>query len=64
MTTVLKSGAKEIKKISNTEYKVWITKSIDDYLDSIGDGIQDQIYQGKDFDYENRGDRINIFLTK
>ena len=64
VTTVLKSGAKEIKKISNTEYKVWITKSIDDYLDSIGDGIQEQIYQGKDFDYENRGDRINIYLTK
>ncbi|MCK4980916.1 MAG: hypothetical protein KAS62_11010, partial [Candidatus Delongbacteria bacterium] len=64
VTTVLKLGAKEIKKISNTEYKVWITKSIDDYLDSIGDGIQEQIYQGKDFDYENRGDRINIYLTK
>ncbi|MCK5760459.1 MAG: hypothetical protein KAH33_04145 [Candidatus Delongbacteria bacterium] len=58
---VLASEAKEIKKVSSTEYKVWLTGSIDDYLDAIGDAIQDRIYKGKDFDYENRGDRINIF---
>lgn len=61
ITTILASEAKEIKKKSTTEYTVWISGSIDDYLDAIGDGIQEQIYQGKDFDYENRGDRINIF---
>jgi hypothetical protein len=61
ITDVLSSEAKEIKKKSTTEYTVWISGSIDDYIDAIGDAIQDQIYKGKDFDYENRGDRINIF---
>ena len=58
---VLQSGAKEVKKVSNEEYIVWITGTIDDYIDMIGDSIQDEIYQGADFDYANRGDRIDIF---
>ncbi|MBN2857279.1 MAG: hypothetical protein JXN63_02650 [Candidatus Delongbacteria bacterium] len=58
---VLQSEAKEVKKVSNDEYQVWITSSIDDYIDKIGDAIQDQIYEGTDFDYKNRGDRIDIF---
>ncbi|MFO7810943.1 MAG: hypothetical protein R6V47_06190 [Candidatus Delongbacteria bacterium] len=58
---VLRSEAKEIKKVSNEEYKVWLTISIDEYIDRIGDAIMDDIYQGVDFDYSNRGDRIDIF---
>lgn len=61
LNDILASEAKEIKKVSSTEYKVWISGSFDDYLDAIGDAIQDKVYKGKDFDYENRGDRINIF---
>ena len=60
---VLQSQAKEVKKVSTEEYKVWLTVSIDDYLGLIGDAIQDQIYQGVDFDYTNRGDRIDIFRS-
>ncbi|MDD3044382.1 MAG: hypothetical protein PHF33_02835 [Candidatus Delongbacteria bacterium] len=61
---VLQSEAKEVKKVSTEEYKVWLTSSIDDYLDKIGDAIQEQIYEGTDFDYTNRGDRIDIFPVK
>ncbi|MBU4487085.1 MAG: hypothetical protein KKD38_09180 [Candidatus Delongbacteria bacterium] len=61
---VLQSEAKEVKKVSTEEYQVWLNTSIDDYLDKIGDAIQEQIYEGKDFDYSNRGDRIDIFPTK
>jgi len=61
---VLQSQAKEVKKVSTEEYQVWLSTSIDDYLNSIGDAIQEQIYEGKDFDYTNRGDRIDIFPVK
>ncbi|MBN1969509.1 MAG: hypothetical protein JXR48_06875 [Candidatus Delongbacteria bacterium] len=61
---ILTNSAKEVKKISTTEYNVWITGSIDDYIDEIGDALAEQVFDGKDFDYENRGDRINIFPIK
>lgn len=60
---VVSSGAKEVKKVTYEEYQIWITNSIDDYINSIGDQLEEKIY-GKDFDYENRGERINIFPVK
>ncbi|MBN2790041.1 MAG: hypothetical protein JXR69_07615 [Candidatus Delongbacteria bacterium] len=61
---ILDTTAREVKKVSYEEYVIWIRKNIDEYIDSIGDAIQKQIYDGKEFDYENRGERINIYLTK
>ncbi|PID26927.1 MAG: hypothetical protein CR982_07715 [Candidatus Cloacimonadota bacterium] len=58
---ILRTSAKEVKKVSSTEFKIWINGSIDDYIDEIGDTLMNSVYKGKDFDYENRGDRINIF---
>ncbi|MBN2857278.1 MAG: hypothetical protein JXN63_02645 [Candidatus Delongbacteria bacterium] len=64
LVNILEGGAREVKKVSYEEYKVWITTSIDEYIDSIGDALEDKIYEGRSFDYENRGDRINIFPLK
>ena len=61
MTEVLQAGAREVKRISNEQFEVWLTVPIDDYFIRIGDDIQNRIYQGTDFDYSNRGDRIDIF---
>ena len=61
MIQVLQSEAKEVKRISNEQFEVWLTIPIDDYFIRIGDDIQDRIYQGVDFDYSNRGDRVDIF---
>lgn len=60
---ILTSKAKEVKKVSYEEYNVWITNSIDEYISSIGTQLEENVY-GKEFDYENRGDRINIFPVK
>ncbi|MBU4487084.1 MAG: hypothetical protein KKD38_09175 [Candidatus Delongbacteria bacterium] len=60
---ILTAKAKELKKVSYEEYNVWITNSVDEYISSIGDELESKIY-GKGFDYENRGDRINIFPVK
>jgi hypothetical protein len=64
LVNILESGAREVKKVTYEEYKIWITTSIDEYIDSIGDELEDRIYGGGSFDYENRGDRINIFPVK
>nr|MDA3886465.1 DUF6175 family protein [Candidatus Delongbacteria bacterium] len=61
---ILDTTAREVKKVSYEEYVIWIRKNIDEYIDSIGDAVQKQIYEGKDFDYENRGERINIYKVK
>lgn len=59
----LQNGAKEVKVvIAGSEYQVWINTDIDTYINAIGDQIE-EIY-GKEFDYKNRGDRIDIFPVK
>ncbi len=59
----LQNGAKEVKVVTaGSEYQVWVNSDIDTYIDSIGDAIE-EIY-GSDFDYKNRGDRIDIFPVK
>jgi hypothetical protein len=40
-----------------------LTNSIDEYINSIGTEIEENIY-GNEFDYKNRGDRIDIFPVK
>ena len=60
---IVSSNANEVKKVTFEEYQIWIRNSIDDYINSIGDQLEEKIY-GKEFDYENRGDRINIFPLK
>ncbi|GEM_PF-847262 len=60
---VVSSGAKEVRKVTYEEYQIWITNSIDDYINSIGDQLEEKVY-GKEFDYDNRGERINIFPVK
>jgi hypothetical protein len=61
---ILDTTAREVKKVSYEEYVIWIRKNIDEYIDSVGDAIQKQIYEGKEFDYDNRGERINIYKVK
>jgi hypothetical protein len=60
---ILSKKAREVKKISYEEYHVWVTNSIDEYINSIGTEIEENIY-GNEFDYKNRGDRIDIFPVK
>jgi hypothetical protein len=60
---IVSSRANEVKKVTFEEYQIWIRNSIDEYINSIGDQLEEKIY-GKEFDYENRGDRINIFPVK
>jgi hypothetical protein len=60
---ILSKKAREVKKISYEEYHVWLTNSIDEYINSIGTEIEENIY-GNEFDYKNRGDRIDIFPVK
>ena len=60
---IVSSNANEVKKVTFEEYQIWIRNSIDDYINSIGDQLEEKIY-GKEFDYDNRGDRINIFPLK
>lgn len=64
LKNIIASEAKEYKKISTKEFKIWYNGNIDDYIDAIGDRLEKEIYKGKEFDYENRGDRINIFPVK
>ena len=61
LKNILAAEAKEMKKVSSTEFKIWYKGSIDDFIDAIGDDLEAKVYKGKEFDYENRGDRINIF---
>lgn len=63
LNDIVASKAREVKKVSYEEYNVWITVSIDEYINSIGSQLEESVY-GKEFDYENRGDRINIFPVK
>ncbi len=60
---IVTSGANEVKKITFEEYHVWIRNSIDEYINSIGDQLEHKVY-GREFDYQNRGDRIDIFPVK
>jgi hypothetical protein len=60
---ILSKKAREIKKISYEEYHVWVSGSIDEYINGIGTELEENIYGGE-FDYENRGDRINIFPVR
>jgi hypothetical protein len=59
----LQSGAKEVKVVTaGSEYQVWISTDLDSYINTIGDALE-EVY-GSDFDYKNRGDRIDIFPVK
>ncbi|HQO09600.1 MAG TPA: hypothetical protein PLK90_05395 [Clostridiales bacterium] len=63
LNDIVGSKAKEMKKISYEEYNVWITVTFDEYINSIGTQLEENVYGGE-FDYKNRGDRIDIFPVK
>jgi len=63
LVDIVSTGTKEVKKVSYEEYNIWITNSIDEYINAIGDDLENNVY-GKPFDYKNRGDRIDIFPVK
>jgi len=63
LLAALQNGAKEVKVVTaGSEYQVWVSTDIDTYINSVGDAIE-EVY-GKEFDYKNRGDRIDIFPVK
>jgi len=60
LAKVIENNCSEYKMISNSEFDVWYKGNLNDFIDKIGDILEEKVYKS-DFDFELRRDRVDIF---